>query len=119
MLLALYRSGISSLDAAIDASESGKTADANLHRLKALRVIYGIAAGLDMNHGSVADQIARLCEFSQFALQDHTVDSMKSVRDILKTLRSAFEEIREDAVLLEQKGVIPRIDMDSTVEISV
>ncbi|MEM7314986.1 MAG: flagellar protein FliS, partial [Planctomycetota bacterium] len=91
MLLSLYRSGISSLDAAIEAKKLKDDAQSSLHRLKAIRVIYGIAAGLDMNHGSVPEQIARLCEFSQFALQTDSLESMESVRTILSTLSSAFE----------------------------
>ncbi len=78
MLIALYDSGITSLHGTREAVMSGDMAAATTHRLKALRVVHALAAGLDMSQGEIPQQIARLCEYMQNALLETTPASVES-----------------------------------------
>ena len=119
MLLALYESGISRLTLAISATENGETVAANQHRLKAMGIVQGIAAGLEMNDSEIVKSIARLCEFISHAIREGTVAKLESAKTVLSTLRDGFTSIREEAVALEEGGTIPRIDSNSAFNFTV
>lgn len=119
MLLALYHSGISSISLAIDAAKGSDEVAANQHRLKAMSVIHGIMAGLDMKDSEITQSIGRLCEFISHALQDGSIHNLEVAKKVLSTLRDGFAAIREEAIELEENGTIAGVDLESAFNLTV
>lgn len=119
MLIALYDSGITSLQGTLDAMKGGQDVAANTHRLKALRVVHALAAGLDVSQGEIPQQIARLCEFMQDGLLQPTTESVASALKIMNTLRDAFAAVRDQAAELEFKGQIPPVNLTNSLQVTV
>jgi flagellin-specific chaperone FliS len=119
MLIALYDSGITSLNGAREAQRGGDPLAANTHRLKALRVVHALAAGLDLSHGEVPQQIARLCEYMQHSLLAATPESIESALKIMNTLRDAFSAVRDQAAELERLGQIPQPHVTNSLRVTV
>ncbi len=110
MLLALYDSGITSISAAEEAERTGDSETADKLRMKALRVIQGLIAGLDLNQGEVPKQMLRLFEYMHHAIHTRQPGHLESARNILTSLHESFQEIRTEAIALEKNGEIPSLE---------
>ena len=119
MLLALYESGINKVKSAIEATEAGDQLAANNHRLRTMKVVQGIAAGLDIDDSEVVNSIASLCEFMSHALEVGSMEQLLATEKVLITLRDGFKSIRAEAVALEKNGDIPPIDSTSAFQFTV
>lgn len=118
MLIALYESGIRTVERLIEAHRTGDAGQVAEHRSKAIRIVLELVGGLDHSHGDLPHQLARLCEYMQHALLTGDDADYHSVRHVLVTLRDAFEEIRGEAAKLEQDGNIPPIERSPIVKLN-
>jgi len=119
MLLSLYDKAISNVEAAIEANQKQDEPAERGYRTTAIRMVLGIAAGLDLAQGDIPKQIARLCDFMHNSLANEGVESLQATKRVLMTLHEAFDGIQDEARELEVQGKIPRFSLQSTLEVSV
>jgi flagellin-specific chaperone FliS len=119
MLIELYVTAICHVRTALAAQRERGTAESTIARLKAVRVVQGIAAGVDSTQGEIAANVLRLCEFVQHCLLEGTESRDLEALRILNTLREAFEGIRAEANRLESTGQLPPVRIESAFELHV
>ena len=115
MLIALYEAGLRHVDSLIEADAANDADAVANYRTKATRIVLQLMAGLDPSHGELPQRVEQLCEFMQYALLTGQSDDFRTVRQTMATLKSAFDEIREQAVQEEEDGLIPPIELTSSV----
>ena len=111
MLLALYVRAEETLS-----QLAAGAGDAAAQRLKLVRLLLGIRQGLDFQHGELPQNIDRLCEFIQQQALHGGPDELASAQQVLRTLREAYQAIRDEAADLEASGQIPSAAADATWE---
>ena len=116
MLLALFEAAESDLKDAQTALQDGDGVLARRLRLRALRIVTHLVAGLNANYGELSDRLRQLYEYVQACLLDESASQLHSATNVLSTLRDGFEEIRGEAVRLESQGVIPPVEEAAAFE---
>lgn len=106
MLLALYQRSIDSVQAAKHAKQSDNDSLMRVSILEAQKTILALHSGLKAEEDEIARNIARLLNFILLRIEEQKFD--EAVR-FLGQLHESFSKIRESAVELEAKGVIPPI----------
>ncbi len=109
MLLELYDRAILATRAAEEAKLTDRHQFAE-NFLEAQKYILAIQSGLNPDDHEIAMNISRLLHFASTQLASH---QFAAAIDVLQSLRSGFEAIREEATQLEQEGVIPPINLTS------
>ncbi|MCR9115975.1 MAG: flagellar protein FliS [bacterium] len=113
MLLAIYNSAIGQIE---QIGQTTDEAEQTTLRLKSVRLVTHLLAGLDLKQGEVPQRIEQLLEFTNHRLVEATPEADADALKILTMLRDAFEEIREEANELESRGEIPPLNTNSMVE---
>lgn len=113
MLIAIYDKAISHIEHMKAASDE---AVATTQRLKAVRLVTHLLAGLNHEHGDIPRQIEALLEFVNHCLTESTDETAANAIKVLSTLREAFEGIRTQAVEMEASGELPPLRDQSIVE---
>lgn len=113
LLIAIYNKAISHIEQMSAASDE---ATATSERLKAVRLVAHLLAGLNKEHGEIPQRIEQLLEFVSHSLSEASPASAANAMKVLVTLREAFEGIREQAVEMESNGELPALNDQSIVE---
>lgn len=106
MLIALYEGAIRRL---VESRRQSDEHEARRQRMRTLRIVMELRAGIDQDQGDVAQRIDQLLEFVQHCLLDASTGKLDSAQQVLTTLLSGFEGIRDEANSLEHSGVIPPV----------
>jgi len=108
MLLAIYDRGIAAVRGAEQAHQDQDANRQAVQTLEAQKCILAIHAGLKPDEHEIAFNIARLLNFVLRCLEEQR---FSDATKILEQLRSGFEAIHDEAVKLEQEGVVPPLDV--------
>jgi flagellar secretion chaperone FliS len=118
LLLTVYDVGIQTATAALEAVAAGDSDGAVRHRLKFYRVLMQILDGLDARY-ETTQNIQRLALFMFDRSTRGTAADWRSVLTILHTLREGFAAVREEALELEARGLVPAVSEAAAVNLSV
>ena len=116
MLLALYNAAINHIQQAQAAMDDNDERAARRSRMKALRIVVALRAGLNPEYGELVEKLESLCHFVETCLEAGSREDLASSIRVLNTLREGYEGVREEAVKLESDGTIPPLQMDSAVQ---
>lgn len=93
----LFDGAISRLAAALGAIERGELALKGEMISKAIDIVGGLRASLDMNAGELSERLDQLYEYMNFRLLEasanNDADKVSEVIQLLKTLKSGWDEI--------------------------
>lgn len=117
LLLTVYDVGLQCAQAALQAARSGDLEAMTRQRLRFYRVLLQILDGLDGEHVT-SRNIQRLALYLFDRSNDGGEDDWLSIVRVLQTLRDGYAAIREEAVQLEEQGVIPPVDCVAAVNLS-
>lgn len=110
LVLALYARAEEVLQSLLDGPDEFP------QRLQLVRLVMGIRQGLDFRYGELPQRIDQLCEFVQQQALQGDLDQLRATQPVLRTLREAFQEIRDEAAELEARGEISPPPADSSVQ---
>jgi flagellin-specific chaperone FliS len=113
MLLALYERCIDSVQAAKVAQQNENDSSMRVFILEAQKTILALHSGLKTDEDEVAQNIARLLNFILLRIEEQEFDEANR---FLEQLHGSFLQIREAAVELEAKGVIPPISNANVID---
>ncbi|WP_437187420.1 hypothetical protein SH668x_000814 [Planctomicrobium sp. SH668] len=108
MLLAIYDSTISTIDAGIQNLQSEDRSGYPSLQLRVSELCLLLISGLD-TQSTLGARIRDLCIFCIDQTSHAEVQGWESARSVLNTLREGFLEIREEGNRLESCGEIPRL----------
>lgn len=117
MLLALYDAALRAVDEALAGMTTQGQATPQV-RLKAQQFVLLLLEGIDASAGEPAPSIRRLLLFVLDRLQAEGVAAWRDARKVLGLVREAFQQVADEACRLEQQGVIPPLDLSTTVACS-
>lgn len=106
MLNELYGAAVDATEKVAEALSQGSPTAAS-YRLKAIALVNGIESGLDLSQGELPQRIQQLCHHVQQCLVDGEIERIKSAAHVLRELSEGFLEIQNEAIQLEENGVIP------------
>ena len=112
LVLALYRKALEQLDRARSALAEQRRVDALPHLTRTQLIVVGMASGLPAYKDEAALNFLRLYEFVAYQMTLGTVESVDAASQVLRTLLTGFEKVREQAAALELLGEIPPLDRD-------
>lgn len=81
-------------------------------------IISCLAAGHIGKSDDASRNFLRLYEFVGHSLHGETIEGIDAARNVLRPLLEGFDAIRDDAVSLEGRGVIPPLDRESEWQIT-
>lgn len=113
LLVALYAATERTLVAGAAAVEQNDLAAANTKAIHARRQMLAILEGVEPGPDGGADNVRRLLTFCHHCLNVNTAGSWNDAARIVRTLKSAFEAVQDEARQLEAAGEIPSLDMTS------
>ena len=116
MLIALFDAGIQRLRRARDAFRENDTATAKREVLRVQRIVLELIAGLDLSYGDIPANLKDLYFFILNSLVDGGMKEVETAIQILSGLQEAFEQIRLEAISLENAGEIPPADDSQNME---
>ncbi len=108
MLLAIYDKGIAAIRAVQEAVATNDQATYAARITEAQKCVLAIHGGLKPDEHDVAYNIARLLNFVLLKLEEKEYGEAAR---FLELLRKSFAEIYDEAVALEQQGVIPPLEL--------
>jgi len=118
LLLTVYDVGIQTAHGALNALAKGDEDAATRHRLKFYRVLMQILDGLDTKY-ETTHNIQRLALYMFDRAGKGRAADWQSVLKILGVLRDGFAAIRDEAIDLESRGLVPSVHATSAVNVSV
>jgi flagellin-specific chaperone FliS len=84
--------------------------------MRVQKMILGLYAGIDLEAGEVATNVARLLQF----IMDQTVaKNFAAALRIANQLRDTYVAIQDEVEQLEEAGQLPRLDIGSGIQLSV
>ena len=107
MLIALYDRSIANIRSAQLAKETNDTQLMTNKLIEANKFILALHSGLNTEEEPIAANIARLLNFVMLRLEEHNFE--EAIR-FLQKLQTSFEQIREEATVLEKSGSIPPLN---------
>jgi flagellin-specific chaperone FliS len=118
MLLALFDAIVDRLERALAGMRQGSDREPRRLLTSAQVLLGGLAAGVVPGSGEIATNLLRLYEFVSRKLRAGTADDMDAALSILRILREAFLAIRAEALDLERRGVVPRANQVSSLQLT-
>ncbi|GBD37154.1 hypothetical protein HRbin36_02284 [bacterium HR36] len=112
IVLALLEEAICVLHELQAVSRKGAEKDTDACRRlwqRAELLIAGLISGVNPEIGEVAASFLRLYEYAHHAVSNRQWRELPGVVQVLDTLRSGFEAVREAAIEMERDGVIPPV----------
>ena len=106
MLNDLYAAAVDATEKVAEALSQGSPTAAS-YRLKAIALVNVIESGLDLSQGEIPQRIQQLCHHVQQCLVDGEIERIKSAAHVLRELSEGFLGIKNEAIQLEENGVIP------------
>ncbi len=116
MLLALYDGALFATQHAKQAVRQGDATALARHQPHSQRLITELIAGVDVEQGELARNVHRLLMFCLMQTTGRSAEEWAAAVSILKQLREAFMQIRDEAARMEHSGQIPKLDFDSVDE---
>ncbi len=113
LLVALYTATEKTLLAGAEAVEKNDQFTAVQKAIHARKQLLAILEGVEPGDEGGADNVRRLLTFCHGCLNANTVRSWTDAARIIRTLRSAFEGVQDEARRLEAAGEIPSLDATS------
>ncbi len=113
LLVALYTATERTLLAGAAAIEQGDLPTATAKAVHARKQLLAILEGVEPGAEGGAENVRRLLTFCHHCLNVNTSPSWNDAARILRTLRSAFEGVQDEARQLEAAGEIPSLDVIS------
>ena len=113
LLIALYSATEKTLLAGAQAVERNDLDTAIAKAVYARKQLLAILEGVEPGPDGGADNVRRLLTFCHHCLNLNTVTSWNDAAKVIRTLRSAFEGVQEEARQLEAAGEIPALDVTS------
>ncbi|MFY9254818.1 MAG: hypothetical protein WAO83_15310 [Fuerstiella sp.] len=110
MLIHIYDHAISSLEAGAAALNAGKNLNEGSFRRDASERVMLIVDGLALEAGELPQNILRLCTFVMDRIYTNDAAAWSHSAQLLATVRSGFEEIRDEANAAEACGQIPAVN---------
>lgn len=114
MLIELYDFAIASMESLQESSQNYPEQVAR-DSLRVQKAIWGIFSGLD-DQQEISQNIMRLLLFVVSCVQN---EEYEPALNILRDLRAAYGDIREEANQLESRGEIPPIVQHSEIEVTL
>jgi flagellar protein FliS len=118
LILALYDKMLARLDKAEAALGRGEPSAARTALAEAQLMVASLASGNLEGKDDLSLNLLKLYEFVGHRLNEPTLEHIRDARQILTTLREAFEAIRPEALRLEREGLVPRLDQERIVTAS-
>jgi len=113
LLVALYTATERTLLAGAAAVEQQDVPTATAKAVHARKQLLAILEGVEPGEEGGAANIRRLLTFCHQCINVNTAASWNDAAKIVRTLRSAFEGVQEEARQLEAAGEIPSLDVTS------
>jgi hypothetical protein len=113
LLVALYSATEKTLLAGASAVEKGDLVTADAKAIHARKQLLAVLEGVEPGSDGGADNVRRLLTFCHYCLNLNTAASWNDAARIVRTLRSAFEGVQDEARQLEAAGEIPSLDVTS------
>ncbi|QDT53795.1 hypothetical protein Pan44_18190 [Caulifigura coniformis] len=113
LLLALYAATERTLLAGAAAVEQNDLDQASAKAVHARKQLLAILEGVEPGPDGGADNIRRLLTFCHHCVNVNTSASWNDAARIIRTLKSAFEGVQDEARQLEAAGEIPSLDVTS------
>jgi flagellar protein FliS len=117
MLLALFDGGIERCEQALAALQRQDLRGAKNLLAKARLIVLGLASGVVPDGDRVTTTMLQLYEYAQHALAQGSIEDVQGALNVLRILREGFQKIRDEAVDLERRGLIPSIQSTSTLQV--
>jgi flagellar secretion chaperone FliS len=118
LLLTVYDVGLQTAHSALNALAMGDELGATRQRLKFYRVLMQILDGLDARYESTQN-IQRLALYMFDRANQGRLEDWRSILKILNVLREGFSAVREQAIELESRGLVPAVISSAAVNMSV
>ena len=118
LLLTVYDVGIQTAHRALNALAAGDELGATRQRLKFYRVLMQILDGLDARY-ETTQNIQRLALYMFDRSTQGRPEDWRSVLKILNVLREGFSAIREQAIDMESRGLVPAVNDSAALNLSV
>jgi len=109
MLLAIYDETITAIEGGLEILNQDRMADYPAQQLRASQLCLLLISGIDPGGSDVSRQIYSLCLFCLNQISQPVAGNWTHARDLLMTLRSGFQEIREQGIQMENEGTIARL----------
>jgi flagellin-specific chaperone FliS len=116
MLLALYQGAIDRLETALAALRRGEHAAARVPLLRAQRIVAELLAGIDPQHGTIAQSLTQLCIYVIEAINRGAAEAIESAIGVLRTIAEGLSAIRNEARELERSGAIPPLGSNPAMQ---
>ena len=113
LLVALYSATERTLLSGAQAIERSDFETASAKAVHARKQLLAILEGVEPGPDGGAENVRRLLTFCNHCLNLNTVASWNDAAKIIRTLRSAFESVQDEARGLEAAGEIPSLDVTS------
>jgi flagellin-specific chaperone FliS len=107
MLLAAFDGAIQRLRAAHELIAANETWKAQPSLLRAQQLVLELYSGLDLNHGAIPDNMAKLYLFVLNCIGLGPSLDIPAALEVLSTIRNGLENIRDQANHLERRGQVP------------
>ena len=113
LLVALYSATERTLLSGAAAVEQSDFEAASAKAVHARKQLLAILEGVEPGTDGGAENVRRLLTFCHYCLNLNTASSWNDAAKIIRTLRSAFEGVQDEARQLEAAGEIPSLDVTS------
>lgn len=113
LLVALYAATERTLLAGAAAVENNDAETVNAKAIHARKQLLAILEGVEPGTDGGAENVRRLLMFCHHCINMNTAAAWNDAARIIRTLRSAFESIQDEARQLEAAGEIPSLDVTS------
>lgn len=117
-ILGLYDQALAKINQAEDALAGQEQVLARTRMNQAQLAVSGLVCGLEGHADEQSLNFLRLYEFVAHHLSQATPEGAQAAKQVLQTLREAFEAIRPEALRLERDGAIPSLDRHHTVQVT-
>jgi flagellin-specific chaperone FliS len=117
-ILGLYDQALARISQAENALGRHEQVLARTLMNQAQLAVSGLVCGLEGHADEQSLNFLRLYEFVAHHLSQASPASAQAARQVLQTLREAFEAIRPEAVRLEREGTIPSLDRSHSVQVT-
>jgi flagellin-specific chaperone FliS len=117
-ILGLYDQALAKINQAEDALARHDQPLAAKLMNHAQLAVSGLVCAVEGHADEQSLNFLRLYEFVVHHLSQATPESARAAKQVLQTLREAFEAIRPEALRLEREGAIPSLDRPNTIQVT-
>jgi flagellin-specific chaperone FliS len=119
LIIATFRKALQRLERADTALAAGNADAARPLLTEAHILVGGLAAGMAGSTDELALNFLRLYEFASHKISQGGADDLQAARKALTPLLEAFEAVRAQAAAMEAEGLIPSLDQERQIQVTV